>query len=719
MILKNLVAVVTAAILASQTLFTAAAPVEKINKRTLLPTAPLASDVNGAHLLIINDVDSANIIKNAYILLSQPRDYYSGMSMCTSMGDGGYIYIPGTSGATDLVSLLNSNAPAQPEVEAYSQYWVYNGVPGVFGNCLAVNKNTGNTDWIPCTTELPSVCFNSVMRRVLLFDDTSRQVKVNTPVGQIQGWRDQNAFRFLGIPYAEAPVGDLRFAAPVAKAPFNSTWDAIEYKGICPQTALSTGVVPIILSYLENSATEMEDCLNLNVYTPSLKGEGATLLPVLMYIHGGGFVNNSGSIIIFEPGNMVSRGGVVVVTINYRLGMLGWMENINAWDRNTVPGNQAIRDQILALQWIQKNIASFGGDPNMVTVFGESAGGTSIRALLSAPSAWGLYKRVAGESDPHNIPYMLPSDAATMSNYFMEQLGCAVNDLACARSKSQNDLLEAQLKSNAQVLAQNKWVTFALIQRPVTDGDLIPADFSELVKAGKYNTEADIMWGTVHDEAGLFVPQYFPNPVPIANASWALDFILDPNRTAIVMNSPYFTLDPSDPDAVRNAFTKFGTDYYFLCPLQYLSREMSKIKPTYNFRFDRGRDIPLVGQNYCSSSTGRVCHAADIQPVFASGDAIPFISQTGDDARFARQVVDRWTTFAKTGNPNPKPGMPGFELTNPDVTSVTWVPFDDSNPIIDLNVTSAITTNNEETICNWTDTVFLYDFWIEIPNNMP
>ena len=109
---------------------------------------------------------------------------------------------------------------------------------------------------------------------------------------------------------------------------------------------------------------------------------------------------------------MVSRGGVVVVTINYRLGMLGWMENTQAWDRNTVPGNQAIRDQILALQWVQTNIASFGGDPNMVTVFGESSGGTSIRALLSAPSAFGLYKRVAVESDSLNIPYMLPAEAA-------------------------------------------------------------------------------------------------------------------------------------------------------------------------------------------------------------------------------------------------------------------------------------------------------------------
>ncbi|KAF9924597.1 hypothetical protein FBU30_005445, partial [Linnemannia zychae] len=160
----------------------------KIDKRLLLPTAPSATNIDGAHLLLKNDVDSSNIIKNAYILLSRPRGYYDGMDACLSMGDGGYIYIPGTSGANELVSLLNNNPAAQREVTAYSQFWVYNGFPGIFSNCLAVNKNTGKTDWIPCSTQLPTICFNTVMRRVLLFDDTSRQIKVDTPVGTIQGW---------------------------------------------------------------------------------------------------------------------------------------------------------------------------------------------------------------------------------------------------------------------------------------------------------------------------------------------------------------------------------------------------------------------------------------------------------------------------------------------------------------------------------------------------
>ncbi|KAG9321486.1 hypothetical protein KVV02_005883 [Mortierella alpina] len=712
---KTIFSAVAVFLLTSQT---EAAPTQ-IKKRLLLPTAPLASDIDGAHLLLRNDVDSKNVIKNAYLLLSKPRGYYDGINACLSMGDGGYIYIPGTSGATELVSLLNSNANAQKEVSAFSQFWVYNGVPGIFANCLAVNKNTGKTDWIPCSTQLPTVCFNSVMRRVLLFDDTSRQIKVNTPVGAIQGWRDQNAFRFLGIPYAEAPVQNLRFAAPVPKAPFTSTLDAIHYRGICPQTSQSAGFIPLLLSYLENGATEQEDCLNLNVYTPSLKGANEELLPVMFYLHGGGFTSYSGSVIIFEPGNLVSRGGVVVVTINYRLGMLGWMENTPAWSRSSVPGNQAFRDQILALKWVQQNIRSFGGDPNRVTVFGESAGATSIRALLSAPSTFGLYQGVIGQSDPINIPFKTPEDAKSIGAYFMEALKCPLDDLDCARSRTVEDVLKAQTVANSKALADDKWTTWALVERPTIDGDLIPAEFSALVKSGTYNTKANIMWGSTKDEAGLFVPQYFPNPIPIANASTALELVFDAARTAVILASPHFQPDPSDSDAVRNLFTRAGTQYYFFCPLRYLSRQMTKKKPIYNFRFNRGRDTPLVGDNYCSSSTGRVCHSADIQPVFASGAAVPGFSQTGDDARFARQVVDRLTAFAKTGNPNPKPGLPGAELTNPDVTSVDWPPYDDSNTLMELNVKASVSKQAENDVCSWIDTDFLYDFWLQIPGNLP
>lgn len=378
-------------------------------------------------------------------------------------------------------------------------------------------------------------------------------------------------------------------------------------------------------------------------------------------------------------------------------------------------GNWALHDQILALQWVQHNIASFGGDPNRVTVVGESAGAVSIRALLSARATWGLYQNVIGESDPIDIPFKTLAEATQISGDFMQALNCSVSDLVCARSKSINDVLKAQSAADSLALENEPWTTVGLVERPTIDGDLIPAEFSCLVKTGQYNTKANIMWGTNLNESGLFIPVYFPNPVPIANVSSAFEAVYDADQTATLLSSQYFQLNTSDSDAVRDLLTRVTTAYYFFCPLQYLSLKMALIKPMYNFRFNRGRDIPLLGVSYCSASTGRVCHAAEIQVVFASGDAVPTISQTGKDATFARQVVDRWTTFAKTGNPNPQKGQVGVESTNPDVMDVQWPPYGNNSPILELNVESFVSTNAENDICTFFEKEVLFDFLTQIP----
>ncbi|OAQ28448.1 alpha/beta-hydrolase [Linnemannia elongata AG-77] len=403
-----------------------------------------------------------------------------------------------------------------------------------------------------------------------------------------------------------------------------------------------------------------------------------------------------------ELGSLVSRGGVVVVTTNYRLGLFGWFENINSWARSVIPGNQAFRDQILAFQWVQANIPSFGGDPTRVTVFGQSAGAHSIRALLSIPSAFGLYQRVISESDPLDIPFKTPQDATRINSYLLTLLGCNTGNLDCARAASVNDILEATLKADQLALDDDTWTTFGLVERPINDGELIVDDFATLVREGRYNTNASIMWGTVKDEAGYYVPLHYTEPVPIPKAIESLEVMFEKNRTLDILASPYFPLSPSDPDTFRVTFTQFGMDYYWLCPLQYFSRQMAKYKPTYNFRFSRGRDMPLVEESFCAASTGRVCHSNEIQTVFASGAAVPGFTQMGDDARFARQVVDRFTTFAKTGNPNPRTGgLFGVEITNPDVVGVDWLPYGELNATLDMNVESGMVYNLQSASCQW------------------
>ncbi|KAF9925565.1 hypothetical protein FBU30_004678 [Linnemannia zychae] len=706
--------------------FTSATPTKliqseppKLAKRVLVPTAPNANDIGGAHIFLVNDVDSSTS-HNSFLLLSKPRNYVDAVAACQSMFDNAFLYVPGSTEASELHTLLKKNAVAQEEIMTSTNFWILNTSPSI--ECLSLNKGLEKTEKTLCTTELPIICVNSAPRRTLSSDETSRQIAVDTAVGTFQGYRDQNSFRFLGIRYAEAPIGNLRFAAPVAKAPFESIVDATKYSYACPQESPSSKLPIALLDSLVNGAKQDEDCLNLNVYTPSLKNRDQKGLPVMFYIHGGGYVSFAGSTIIFEPGNLVSRGGVIVVSINYRLGMLGFTES-PTFSRSEIPGNQAIHDQILALRWIKEHIANFGGDPNRVTVFGESAGATSIRALLSAPSTWDLYGNVIGQSDPINIPFKSAQDAATISTFFFEALECGPADLICARSKPVKDVLIAQNVANGKMLTEQNWTTNGMIERPTVDNVLISADFSDLIKSGKYNTKANIMWGTTKDESGRFLESYIPETFVANPSNYDMVFqtLMGAKRQETFFQSGLVEKMIPSMDA-QELLNHFGTVFYFYCPLQYLSREMAAARSLssnnesttssriYNFRFNRGRNLPVVdGSGFCASEK-HVCHSKDVIPVFGSGAVTPFASQTGEDAQFSRQIIDRWTTFAKTGNPNPTTDLVGVENLNVDVTSVRWLPYDEHNPTLELDLTSQMISREKQELCTFIEDKIQYDF---------
>ncbi|KAG0066469.1 hypothetical protein BGZ90_001396 [Linnemannia elongata] len=635
-----------------------------INKRLLVSRAPTAETIDGAHILLKNDVDTSTT-QYSFLLLSKPQNYYDAADACKSMSDSPFLYVPGSPAANELNALLKNNPIAQPEVAASTNFWVLNTFPSV--GCKSLNKNIEKTESSPCTTELPIICVNTAPRRTIAVQDTTRQVSVKTAVGTIQGFRDQNSFRFLGIHYGEAPVGNLRFAAPVAKVPFTSTLDATAFGYVCPQPRSATP----ILDSLINGAEADEDCLNLNVFTPSLKNKTQKGLPVMVYLHGGGYT--------LYPGNLVSRGGVVVVTLNYRLGMLGFTES-PGFLRTDVPGNQAIHDTIMALRWVKDHIANFGGDPSRVTVFGESAGAVTIRALLSAPSSWDLYNNVIGQSDPINIPFKPPKDAAELSTYFFEALNCGATDIACARSKPIVEVLIAQGLANDKMLAAQNWTTSFLIERPTVDGTLIPAEFSDLVKSGQFNAKANIMWGTTKDEAGRFLEAYMPVPYPV---------------------------NPSN----------YHTVFQGLLGQQRQERLIqSGLIEKYDLKSNSQELLNYFSAGFCASDK-HICHAKDIIPVFGSGAVAPFTYQTGDDARFARQIIDRWTTFAKTGNPNPSLDLVGVENTNPDVTSIQWEPYHAQNPVLELDLESKMVLEGVQEVCAFYDEELKYDFILRNPSS--
>ncbi|KAG0321380.1 hypothetical protein BGZ97_011536 [Linnemannia gamsii] len=607
----------------------------------LVNDAPLAGDLKGIHLLLNNDVDSKTP-KHPVIFLSEPRSYKDSRDICGRLGED----LVDSNNLDFLKDLLDITPIAADDVKKAARLWVRNTDSSSSTSCTAYDRKSGHTVQLPCsTTKLPALCANSLPRYQIgtnLHVDKSKQIKVTTPkAGTYQGYRDQNQFRFLGIKYAQPPVGRLRFLAPQRITPgdVNKAQDATNFGFVCTQSSFDGEPKPNATEALSSSSRKKD-------------------LPVMVYIHGGGFTTFSGSSPVFEPGNLVSRGGVVVVTLNYRLGIFGFFENPPAIPRSKAAGNLAIRDQMAALQWVQDNIVAFGGNPDQVTIFGESAGGYSIRSLLSIPAAFGLYKNAISQSDLLSIPFSSPKVAAGIGAGLLKYLGCSPTDLACAQSKTVAQVQTAENNATTDVVKSGgvEWLmTSGGVYRPTIDGDFFPGDFAELVRTGRYNRKANILWGWMRDEEALFVPSYYPDPIPLDQEEEALAGVLLNDRAKKLLTSPAYALNKSDSDTIRNEFSIAITDLYWACGTLRMSRgAAAQNSKVYTYRMDHGRPVSTAfGGPYPPFYQGRVCHTDDLIPSFGSGDIREGFEQTGSDARFARQVIDRFVTFAKTGNPNP------------------------------------------------------------------
>ncbi|KAG0337590.1 hypothetical protein BG004_007581 [Podila humilis] len=680
----------------------------------LATNAPSASVLDGTHLLFDNDIDTYNN-KTPVILLSKERNYQDSMEACASLGERGYSAQSSRANNLALSKLLKMTPIAETEVNDSWRYWIQNDRNGKVGKTWCHNKH-------------PAICVNSAPRREVTppvnEGDTSRQIKVPTDtLGTLQGHRDRDAFRFYGIPFAEPPVGENRFAAPkpLKNNGKNVLVDANKFGNACIQIPANDTFPEFVLG-----AKQSEDCLYLNVFTPTLKSSTKRGIPVVVYIHGGSFTSMSGTVPIFDPGNFVSRGGVVVVTINYRLGIFGQFQNQPSITKSKAPGNLATRDQIAALQWVQKNIAAFGGDPKLVTVMGESAGGWSTRSLLSAPSAFGLYKNIISQSDPIGMPFSDSTLAAEIGKRLLENLGCSGSDLACVQNKTTDQVNVAQLSamSEARQTPGNEWIMEDAIYRPFVDGDLIPGDFEELVRNGKYNVRANILWGSVKDEFGAFISQFATKPVPESDMDAALQNIDgDTERYEELMTSPYYKLNDSDSDTVRDQFSKAATDLYWTCPYQSLSRQVAKRSKVFTYMFNHGRSYnSVLGGNITDFCLNRTCHADDIVPAFGSGDVMIDTIQTGSDARFSRMVIDRFTTFARTGNPNPgNNSRIGAAGHNRDVTRFPWSAYhggsvESVNDVMEFNEgDSKMSRNKYKAKCDWLEKNVKYDYEVHGP----
>jgi para-nitrobenzyl esterase len=444
----------------------------------------------------------------------------------------------------------------------------------------------------------------------------------------LQGAPAGKAIAFRGIPYAAPPVGAYRFRPAAAPPAWKGVRQATEFGKACPQTAVFTNPPPT-----------SEDCLTLNIWTTSLAAKAK--LPVMVWIHGGGLVEGASSLRIFDGAHLAERG-VVLVSINYRLGLLGFLAHpaLSAEDpAHEVSGNWGLTDQITALTWVRDNIAHFGGDPANVTIFGESAGGESVCALMASPLPKGLFHRAIIESaqcvdvGPPLRP--LRGQAGPAKETAEEQgqriaraLGCDGADAAaCLRGKSADEIL-AVAKPKVGFFGGGEKYAFTL------DGWLLPRSPKAALDAGAL-AKVPVIIGSNADEGTLFSPR-IKRPLVFL---WLLKKLFGDRAGDVA--ALYSAREDSSPAAMLAALVG---DLVFTCPTRQAARSFANASaPVFRYFF---------------------AHAPSWQkkPLGAThGDEISFVFETVDpsasdaEKKLARSMASYWTGFAKSGTPSGTP----------------------------------------------------------------
>lgn len=443
---------------------------------------------------------------------------------------------------------------------------------------------------------------------------------------------------YQGIPFAAPPVGPLRWRPPQPVKPWDRVRPCTEPGPSCPQPKPMVGPPP---------AWSDEDCLNLNVWTAA--PPDGPKRPVMVWIHGGGFTTGTGSYALYD-GAALARQGVVVVTINYRLGPFGFFAHplLSKESERGVSGNYGLLDQIAALEWVKRNIAAFGGDPGCVTIFGESAGSVSVCDLLVSPLAAGLFHRAIAESGGVHGRIRGLRDrrsgmepAEQMGERVARALGCdrADDPLAALRAKGADELLAAAHPSQGLYgKAEDKFW-------PVVDGWVLPDDPAALFDAGKRH-DVPFMIGTNADENTIFLRQ-----LPVRHAEGyrlLLRAFFRADAGAVEVLFPAAT-----DEEVGAALNRCMTVASFVTPARALARAQEKVKsPAWLYHFTR---IPPVARPLKLGAF----HSAEIAYVFGNLDDGPVASREEVDRALARTLGGYWTRFAATGDPN-RDGLPAW-----------------------------------------------------------
>ncbi|XP_018428899.1 PREDICTED: fatty acyl-CoA hydrolase precursor, medium chain-like [Nanorana parkeri] len=495
---------------------------------------------------------------------------------------------------------------------------------------------------------------------------------VDTSYGKLRGTTltvkeaERAVHAFYGIPFAKPPVGPLRFAAPEPPEPWGMVREAAEYPPMCLQPVELTKKMGEFMEMEVTYPPVSEDCLYLNVFTPSDRGNNAKL-PVMVFIHGGGLVMEAAS--LYDGSALSAIENVVYVAIQYRLGILGFL---STGDGQAASGNYGYLDQVAALRWVQENIKDFGGDPASVTIFGESAGGVSVSALVLSPLARGLFHRAIAQSGVAIMPGLMvssPEELIFYRDFVANVSGCEPSSVVdCLLKKSEQEI--------SSIISSSKFLPLPAC----VDGVFLPKPAQEIL-AAKENIKVPFMIGVNEQECGWMIPKSldleFMDGLPKESLQSELSrsmFLGAVSEVDYTLLDEYFG-DTDDPLENRDRFLDLQGDVMFVIPaLKMAKHHRDSGSPVYFYEFQRRPS--LYGDS--RPRWVKADHGDDL--VFAFGG--PFLRGGAfykshnfpeEEKRLSRTIMRYWANFARTGDPN-GPGL------------VWWPQYDQDEDYLQIDI---------------------------------
>lgn len=467
---------------------------------------------------------------------------------------------------------------------------------------------------------------------------------IQTAAGQIQGLEHHDYHEFRGIPYAQPPVGRQRFAPPQPLEPWEGVRKADRFGDASVQEETS----------LFGIGHTSEDCLHLNVWTPCSDDQAR---PVMVWIHGGAYVTGSGAQLIYRGRDLARNGNVVVVTLNYRLGALGFLHLADRLGPDVgVSNNLGLQDQVAALRWVKQNIAAFGGDPDQITLFGESAGAMSIAALITMPSAQGLFQRAILQSGSGDM-VLTRDEANQVADTFLAAAGVSPDDPEALWSLDKRQILKAQAVCN-QVAIDRGLHRQSVPHRgmalvPMIDGDLLPQAPITALQGGAASG-IPLLVGATRDEWNLFLH----TPGPQGEDSLAKTRYKDLDKAGLIKvcerdlpglgeksanHYEQVALQRNADASYLDMYSAFESDRVFRIPTIRLAEAQSQ-HSSHVYHYSLDWDKGVFG----------ACHAADIPLVFGNvtSGLGQFLTGGCSGAQKLSAIMQGcWIAFARSGNP--------------------------------------------------------------------